>query len=251
MAEHTPWLVVRAPVPRPALRLFCLPYAGGNAGAFETWRTGLPRSVEVNAVQYPGRRERADEPAHRRMTPLVQALEAALAPHLDRPYVVYGDCLGAYVAFELVRRLARRGHRPADLLVVSSAVPPHRAGVEPDWSAMDDAAFLAELVALGTMPPAVAGHPELAAAALPAARADFELGRSYRLRDPDPVGVPVTAIVGDADPHVPATQAAAWADLTTAGCTTLTVPGGHDLLARADAGLLRAVRSALAGKEPS
>ncbi|MFC5945917.1 thioesterase domain-containing protein [Micromonospora harpali] len=251
MADRDPWLVVRAPVPRPALRLFCLPYAGGNAGAFESWRTGLPRSVEVNAVQYPGRRERAAEAAPRRMTPLVQALEAALAPHLDRPYAVYGDCLGAYVAFELVRRLARRGHRPADALVVSSAVPPHRSGVEPDYSTLDDAAFLAELVALGTLPPAVAGHPDLAAAALPAARADFELGRSYRLRDADPVATPVTVVVGDADPHVSAVDAAAWADLTTAGCTMLTVPGGHDLLARADAGLLRAVRTALTGKEPS
>ncbi|MBQ1074994.1 thioesterase [Micromonospora sp. C31] len=250
MAEN-PWLVVRAPVARPALRLFCLPYAGGNAGAFETWRAGLPRAVEVNAVQYPGRRERAADPAPRRMTPLVQALEAALAPHLDRPYAVYGDCLGAYVAFELVRRLERRGHRPADLLVVSSAVAPHRAEVEPDHSGTDDATFLAELVALGTMPAAVAAHPELAAAALPAARADFELGRSYRYRDAGPIGVGVTAVRGDADPHVGDVGVAAWAELTTAGCTTVTVPGGHDLLARADPGLLGAVRSALLGKEPS
>jgi len=246
-----PWLVVRAPVPRPALRLFCLPYAGGNAGAFETWRSGLPRAVEVNAVQYPGRRERGAEPALRRMTPLVQALETALAPHLDRPYALYGDCLGGHVAFELARRLERRGHRPAELLVVSSAVAPHLPNTEPDHSGKDDVAFLTELVALGTMPPAVAAHPDLAAAALPAARADFELGHTYRYRDAGPIGVPVTAIVGDADPHVGEVGVAAWAELTTAGLTTLTVPGGHDLLARADAGLLGAVRSALLGKEPS
>lgn len=63
--------------------------------------------------------------------------------------------------------------------------------------------------------------------------------------------MPVTAIRGDADPHVDDVGTAAWADLTTAGCTTVTVPGGHDLLARADPGLLGAVRSALLGKEPS
>lgn len=251
MAERNPWLVVRAPVPSPELRLFCLPYAGGTAGAFDGWVAELPRSVEVNAVQYPHRRERADEPAVRRMTPLVQSLEAALTSRLDRPYAVYGDCLGAYVAFELVRRLARRGHRPTDLLLVSSAVPPHRAAVEPDYTAMDDATFLAELVELGTIPAEIANHPDMAEAVLPAIRADFELGRSYRLRDAESVDMPVTAIVGDADPHVSPTMAAAWAELTDAGCTTLTIPGGHDLLARADLGLLRAVRSTIVAGQPS
>lgn len=251
VAEHTPWLVVRAPVPSPALRLFCLPYAGGTAGVFDGWVTELPSSVEVNAVQYPHRRERADEPAVRRMTPLVQSLEAALASRLDRPYVVYGDCLGAYVAFELVRRLARRGHRRTDLLLVSSAVPPHRAAVEPDYSAMDDTTFLAELVELGTIPAEIAAHPDMAEMVLPAIRADFELGRSYRLRDRCSVDMPVTAIVGDADPHVSPSAAASWSELTVADCTTLTVPGGHDLLARADPGLLHAVRSAILAMWPS
>lgn len=250
MADN-PWLIVRTPVARPALRLFCLPYAGGNAGAFETWRAGLPRGIEVCAVQYPGRRERVDEAAARRMTPLVQAIEAALADRLDRPYGVYGDCLGAYVAFELVRRLIRRGHRPAETLIVSSAVAPHRAGLEPDYTAMDDAEFLATLVALGTMPAPVAAHPDLAAAALPAARADFEVGRSYRYRDEGPIDVAITAIVGADDPYVSSAGAAAWADLTTDRCTTLSIPGGHDLLARADPELLRTVRTALVPQEPS
>jgi len=224
------WFVVRAPVADPALRLLCLPYAGGNAGAFERWRTVLPHSVEVVAVQFPGRRERIGEPPARRMSQLVAALGTAASPLLDRPYAVYGDCLGAYVGFELVRWLLRRGQSAPRQLVVSSAAAPHVAEVEPDYAAMTDDEFLAELVRLGTMPPHVRAHAELAAAALPSARADFELGRAYRYRPGPVIPVPITAITGADDPFVPAPGVAAWAELTMVGLDEHRVAGGHDLL---------------------
>jgi surfactin synthase thioesterase subunit len=206
--------------------------------------------VELAAVQYPGRRERMAEQPPRRMAQLVRSLVTELAPWLEQDYVIYGDCLGAYVAYETVRRLCRRGYRPAARLVVSSAVAPQAADQQPDYSILDDAGFLAELLALGTLPPQVAEHPELAAAALPAARADFELGRSYRYRDDGPCDVPITVIVGSEDPYVPDVGVKAWAELTTAGFTTVTVPGGHDLLARADPQLRDAVHEAITAQEP-
>ncbi|HTZ45366.1 MAG TPA: thioesterase domain-containing protein [Jatrophihabitans sp.] len=241
----SPWLVVRKPAARPRLRLFCLPYAGGNAGAFETWRTGLSSGVELCALQYPGRRERLAEQPLRRMTQLVQALESVLAPHLEPAYAVYGDCLGAYVGYELVRRLCLRGHRAPARLVVSSAVAPHVAEPQPDYAAMDDASFVAEVAALGTLPAAAAAHPELMATALPSARADFELGRSYRFRGQDRLAVPITVVVGDEDPYLSADGVAAWAELTTEPVQVVTVPGGHDLLARAEPRLRAEVQAAV------
>ncbi|MEV4085609.1 thioesterase domain-containing protein [Nonomuraea fuscirosea] len=84
--------------------LFCLPYAGGGAGAY----TGLLRALSalpavpgltVVPVQLPGRESRIAEP------PAFTIAEIAdeVAPATDEPYALYGHSMGARLAFEVVR----------------------------------------------------------------------------------------------------------------------------------------------------
>src|SRR2546421_12668903 len=65
------WFVRHRPNDSARLRLFCLPYAGGGASIFRSWPEGLPESVEVCAIQLPGREARLGEPAYTRITPLI------------------------------------------------------------------------------------------------------------------------------------------------------------------------------------
>ncbi|MGH9755029.1 MAG: thioesterase II family protein [Blastocatellia bacterium] len=43
------------PNPAATLRLFCFHYAGGSAQVFHDWPRRLPPSVEMGAIQLPGR----------------------------------------------------------------------------------------------------------------------------------------------------------------------------------------------------
>ncbi|HEX4591042.1 MAG TPA: thioesterase domain-containing protein, partial [Gemmataceae bacterium] len=56
------WLPYRRANPAARVRLACLPFAGGGAGAYRTWADDLPLTVEVCAVQPPGRETRFREP---------------------------------------------------------------------------------------------------------------------------------------------------------------------------------------------
>ena len=92
-----PWAVCyRKTGIEPSLRLFCLPYAGGSASVFRDWPDRLPKSVEVCAIQLPGRETRLSEPAFTRLHPLVQELAQALLPSLDRPFAFFGYSVGAF-----------------------------------------------------------------------------------------------------------------------------------------------------------
>ena len=46
----------------PRLRLVCFPFAGGTAALYRRWRDALPATVEVCAVELPGRGLRIGEP---------------------------------------------------------------------------------------------------------------------------------------------------------------------------------------------
>src|SRR5262245_37468194 len=101
LSPSTPWVLCRKPNPAARLRLFCLPYAGGGASAFRIWADELPSTVEVCAIQLPGRETRLREPPFTRLNPLVEQLGDALAHYLTKPFAILGYSLGAVIGFEL------------------------------------------------------------------------------------------------------------------------------------------------------
>src|SRR5688572_24867061 len=101
------WFPTRQPLAQASVRLLCLPFAGGAASAFLGWNKSLPPGVELCAAQPPGRERRLSEPAFRELESLLDSLEAAAAPLLDKPFVLFGYSLGGRIAFELTRRLQK------------------------------------------------------------------------------------------------------------------------------------------------
>src|SRR5262249_33488646 len=55
------WLIAPRPNPRAKVRLFCFPFAGGGVVSFRSWPQLLGDSVEVVAVEAPGRGTRMNE----------------------------------------------------------------------------------------------------------------------------------------------------------------------------------------------
>src|SRR4030095_9327104 len=76
------------------------------------------------AVQFPGRYERISEAMLGSVEELVSALVPALLPFLDRPFAMFGHCIGAIVMFEVIRELrARHGLRPVHLFASGAPAP--------------------------------------------------------------------------------------------------------------------------------
>ncbi len=106
---HNNWVACAKPNPQAKLRLFCFHYAGGGASVFRGWRDSLPQSVEVCAIELPGRGMRLRESPFTQLEPLVQHLASTLLPYLDKPFAFFGHSMGGLVSFELTR-LLRRGY---------------------------------------------------------------------------------------------------------------------------------------------
>ena len=107
MVERDPWVLRPMPRPEAALRLICLPFAGAGASVYHAWSNAFPESIEVLAVQSPGRESRLREPRITNACALAKEIANALGPYLDRPYALFGYSVGALVAFEIVRELRR------------------------------------------------------------------------------------------------------------------------------------------------
>ncbi|MEV6598633.1 alpha/beta fold hydrolase [Actinoplanes sp. NPDC051346] len=231
----------------PAVRLFCLPWAGGSSAAYSSWTTAFPDEVEVCPIELPGRQTRWHQSPIERVDPLVNALATALSGELGGRWALFGHSMGALVAFELVRTLRRRGEGEPETLFVSAGAAPQLPRALPAIHDQPDSIVREKLVELGGVPAEVSDNPELMELLMPVIRADFSVCETYGYRPEPPLRCPIVAFSGERDREVPPARMAPWAEQTTGGFRRHMLPGGHFAVESERETVLSVIRSHLTG----
>ncbi|MDR3537911.1 MAG: alpha/beta fold hydrolase [Acetobacteraceae bacterium] len=212
------------------MQLVCLPHAGGGAASFHPFANLFPDSIEMLAVQLPGRETRLAEAPYRRMGPLIEGLLAGIRESVVKPYAFFGHSMGALVAFELARALRREGLPLPQSIVVSGRRAPTVPNNEPSLHVLSDDAFVDALVRrYDAIPQIIRNEPELMALFVPVMKADFATFETHVHRDEPPLECALAMYGGRDDPQTP--QMAGWADLFAGPATTRFFDGGHFYLA--------------------
>ena len=234
---RTPWLVNWKPNRSAGVRLFCFPYAGGGDSIFRSWQQSLSDTIEVCAVQLPGRGSRIAELPCAEINQLVRCAAQALAPYLDKPFALFGHSMGALIAFELARHMRRE----------CSALPVHLfVSGRPSPQTMTEPSNLDQLDSeLPEMLRRQIRNPELRELVLPVLRADLALCKSYIYTPETPFLFPITAFGGLDDHGVPRHCLEGWREHTTGPFVLRMFPGDHFFLDTCRLLLLEAISKEL------
>ncbi|GAU67592.1 thioesterase [Streptomyces sp. NBRC 110611] len=225
--DHDLWIRRFHPAPDSAVQLVCLPHAGGSASAYFRMSEALAPSVEVLAVQYPGRQDRRWEAPARSVDELARSVAGALKGRLDRPVAVFGHSMGAAVAFELTRLLEREHGAPPVALFASGRRAPSCVRQEEPLRTASDDDVVAEMKRLSGTDARILEDADLLRIFLPVIRADYAVAGSYRCEPGARVRCPVTVLVGDADPEAGLEEARTWREHTSGDFEMHVYPGGH------------------------
>lgn len=224
------WLSRPQANPDAELRLVCVPYAGGAASVYRPWCRAVPNTVEVCAVELPGRGSRMQEAAFTSLTPLVRELTVAVEPILDRPFALFGHSMGGLIAFELARSLRRRGWPMPRHLFVSAVAAPGTPPRRMLLHQATDPEIVSRLRALNGTPRELLDNNDLMALMVPVIRADFSVLETYAYQPEPPLETPITVFGGAFDPIVKPPTLTGWRDHSSAGVRFRFFPGDHFFL---------------------
>lgn len=243
-APHDPWFRIYRRVPDPALRLVCLPHAGGTASFFRGWPRRLPPEVEMLAVRYPGREDRLADPFPDSLVDLGRQIGRAVAGLGPASVAFLGHSMGASVAHEAAMHLEREHGRVLAGLFISARPAPHHLRPN-DLHRRGPAALVADVCRLDSRAGAVLSDPDLLELALPAIEADYRLVETYPRQPPVPVRTPIVGYAGEHDPEVTVADVRAWAEVTVDRFAYRVFPGDHFYLVPHEAELVADVAERL------
>ena len=162
--------------------MYTVPASGAGAAAHQYIAQHVPNWLRVLTLRLPGRENRYTEPRLRTMGAAVEHLVQRVAAHVNaygKPFLLFGDCAGSYLAYELGRALATYGAAPVALVVLGQRAP-GEAGVRRRLHDLPSDQLRAELSAAGMVAPDVADNAALFKFFEPTLRSDLEIFDHYR-----------------------------------------------------------------------
>lgn len=232
------------PRPRAEAAVVCFPHAGGASSAFHGWAELLPETVELIAVQYPGRQDRFGDPMPASIPELAETVAGSITTPFRRPTAFFGHSMGALVAFEAARRLQPRFPSPLAALFASACkAPAERTPKGLDFGKEQLREYIVDLG--GSAALALQQDEELWEVAAPVIEADLRLTESYRYTPGAPLTCPLIAFGGAQDRTVTPADIALWKEYAIGGAEVHVLEGGHFYFEDSLPQLLSAVAGAL------
>ncbi|HMR39300.1 MAG TPA: thioesterase domain-containing protein [Ignavibacteria bacterium] len=180
------------------LKIFCLPYAGGNKYSYREFEEAAPSHYIFHTLDYPGRVPRIKEPLISDAGELVEDLFNQIKTKIsDEDYVLYGHSMGGLLAYLLTRKLEEKNYKtPMHLIITGTSGPSVFEKRERKRHLMPQKEFIQEMKDLDGIPEEILDTEELMAFFEPILRSDFKVCENYVHKYSEPLNIPITVITG-------------------------------------------------------
>ncbi|WP_154117326.1 thioesterase II family protein [Paenibacillus monticola] len=211
------------------IKLFCIPYAGGSAVIYHSWKTYLNEQIELIPLELPGRGTKAKQPLQRNVQEIVAGLYDIVKESLkcDEDYAIFGHSMGSTIAFELYHELIKNGfHQPVHFFVSAGRSPDSIK--EKIVHNLPEEEFKQVILEYGASSSIIFENEELRSFFVPILRADFEVIENYTsLERNRKIGCGMTAFYGSEDTGIKRTQMGEWKIHASGLWKIHCIPGGH------------------------
>jgi surfactin synthase thioesterase subunit len=209
-----------------SIRLFLVPFAGGSSYSYRGWQNHVGPEIDVLPVEFPGRGRRPGEPLLTTMDALVADVLEQIQPD-GEPYAIFGHSMGACVAYLVARRICDEGYPPPLHLFLSGRNGVSTPSDDRRRHLLPTQDFIEVLRQMGGCPEEILADDDMTSYFVPILRADFQAHASYLHEPAASLGLPFTALLGEADCETSRAEVGRWQEETGQPLEVLKFGGGH------------------------
>lgn len=217
------WWVSHKTVEQPKMYLYAFHDAGGSSTLYDTWENLHP-SIELRAIELPGRGVRSSDKHFTDMGQLVDTLSKEIHEHSDLPFAFFGHSMGGLIAFEVARKLRDR-NQTLPVSLFTSSTPALFSYNRLDYrDQMDEQELVQRFPHLSAEN---IKNESLRQELLKIMRSDLSLLSSYFYDNKQRFNIPIISLRGIEDESVSLEQVKLWSNETKGGHEAIERPGGH------------------------
>lgn len=227
------------------VKLFCIPYAGGSAAIYNSWKN-ICESIEVQPIELSGRGARHSEPLYNNLGEAVEDIYNTIVKKAgDSEFLIYGHSMGALLAYEVYNKLFERNNRLPTHLYVSGRQAPHSRRKKRSIHNLPYEEFKQSVMELGGTPPEFFDIPELSNLFIPILRSDFKICETYQYEEKrNKIQCPITVLSGLRD-DINIEEIEAWKEHTKGSVNVKLFDGGHFFIHEYKREILQIIRNNL------
>jgi medium-chain acyl-[acyl-carrier-protein] hydrolase len=176
----------------------------------------------------------------------VEMLLLEIYSKLDKPFVLFGHSLGAFISFELTRKLREQyGLQPLHMFVAGIRAP-QVLNREPPIYDLPEVDFLKELQRrYSGIPGEILQNDDILRLVLPGLKASLKTYECYEYMEGDPLDCDITAFGGSQDKTTHKEDLEAWRHQTNRAFSLQMLPGSHFFINSEQEHFLRILSSGL------
>ncbi|QDX92820.1 thioesterase [Brevibacillus laterosporus] len=228
------------------MKLFCIPYAGGSASVYSSWKKAFLPNIELIPIELSGKGSRFNQPLYENIEQAVTDILSIIDSKLDSsPYALFGHSMGALLVFELLHALKEKKAPMPITSFLSGKNPPH---ITPTTKrhVLEGLTFWEEVKTMGGTPSELMQSPELMELFTPILRRDFKLVETYV---PNPnrevITSPVTVLFGTKDQTASIDRIKEWDRYTSKDISFCEFDGGHFFIQEHEQAVIKLVNQTL------
>lgn len=212
------------------VKLFLIPYAGGNSSAYRCFLPYLNPNIIPVFVELPGHGMRMNEKLEDSIMGNVMDIFSHIKPELDgTPFIFFGHSMGTLIEYEVIKLIEeRKGMKPIHAFFSGRYTPDVFTGEE--HYKLPDNMFFEMLKLYGGTPDDFYHYPELVKTFLPILRNDYKAVETYTLLEKKVFEFDITALAGSKDYIVSKEQLDIWKTYSSGKCDIHIFHGNHFFL---------------------
>jgi len=212
-----------------SIQLFCIPYAGGSATMYNSWKKYLDKKIILMPIELAGKGLRLKENMYDSFGEAVEDLYKYITINIScSNYAIFGHSMGSALAYELAKKITYNNIQLPSHLFLSGRNAPHKSNKNLKLHKLSNEKLTIELLKLGGLPPDLTDNQDFIDYYLPIVRRDLKLIENYKFnKNVNPLNIVFTILSGTNDQSTSKSGILGWKNLSLKSCEFNTINGNH------------------------